>query len=358
MIEIEENKSLDGMTTFGLSAKAEAWAEASSPEALGEAHDEAARRGWRVSILGGGSNTIALERVPGLVLVPAFRGVRLEARPDGRTLLTAGAAERLDDVVRRSVAEGLSGLENLAAIPGSVGGAVVQNAGAYGVELAERVAAVRVWDPESREVRTIDTEGCDFGYRTSLFKRPAGRRLVILEATFELARGAGASLGYKGLAARFSGRDPATVSPSEVESAVREIRAAKLPDPARTGSAGSFFKNPVVTKIKAREIVTLHPSLVSYPLAGGRAKLAAGWLIEAAGMVRASEGGAGVWPQHALVLVNNGGASARDVLRLSRAIALRVERRFGVALEPEPVLLGGDWADWDALAGIEPESQG
>lgn len=341
MIRIEEKKSLEGLTTFGLPATADAYVEATDTAALAEALDAARARGLEVMLLGGGSNTVALPRVTGLVLHPAFRGVRREVRPDGSVLVIAGAAERLDDLVRTTVADGLWGLENLAAIPGSVGGAVVQNAGAYGVELAECFAWCRVWDPETREERVLDLEACDFGYRSSLFKQPAGRRLIITEVALRLSVRSGPVLGYRALAARFG--DAVPEMPADVERAVREMRAEKLPDPSETGSAGSFFKNPVVTRIKARELVTLHPALVSYPLAGGRAKLAAGWLIDAAGMGRAHAGGAGVWPKHALVLVNEGGATGGDVVALARRIVERVERRFGVTLEPEPVLLGGDW---------------
>lgn len=343
MIRIEEKKSLEGLTTFGLPSVAEAYAEATTVGELAEAFDWAKARGLAVHLLGGGSNTIALSEVRGVVLRPAFQGVHFEPQADGTTLVIAGAAERLDDLVRMTVEKGLWGLENFAAIPGSIGGAVVQNAGAYGVELAERFAWCRVWDPETQTEKTLDLERCDFGYRTSVFKGKA-RHFIITEVALHLPAGASPVLGYKTLAARLEGKE--LHSPTEVENLIRALRAEKLPDPAETGSAGSFFKNPVVTRIKARELVTLHPSLVSYPLAGGRAKLAAGWLIDAANMRAVRVGGAGVWPKHALVLVNVEGATSEDVIGLAREIVDRVERRFGVLLEPEPVLLGGTWADY------------
>ena len=312
-------------------------------EDIRDALSVAKGRGWQTTILGGGSNVVPMPLVPGLVIHPVFRGIHEAQSESGSLVVVVGAAEALDDLVRYTVGKGLGGLENLAAIPGSVGGAVVQNAGAYGVEMAERIAWVRVYDPDIDDCRTLTPTECDFGYRTSIFKSKAGSRLIITEAAFVLPQVWQPVTAYKGLSSLFADRDPASVTPAEIETAVRNLRAQKLPDPSQTGSAGSFFKNPVVTKLKARELITLHPNLVSYPLAGGRAKLAAGWLIEAAGLKGLSSGDAAVWPAHALILINRGRATGEDVLKLGREIAERVERRFGVVLEPEPIFLGKDF---------------
>ncbi len=343
MLKIEYDKPLAALTTFHLRANAEAWVEVASLEDIRDALSVAKGRGWQTTILGGGSNVVPMPLVPGLVIHPVFRGIHEAQSESGSLIVVAGAAEALDDLVRCTVGKGLGGLENLAAIPGSVGGAVVQNAGAYGVEMAERIAWVRVYDPDIDDFRTLTPTECDFGYRTSIFKSKAGSRLIITEAAFVLPQIWQPVTAYKGLSSLFADRDPASVTPAEVETAVRNLRAQKLPDPSQTGSAGSFFKNPVVTKLKARELITLHPNLVSYPLAGGRAKLAAGWLIEAAGLKGLSSGDAAVWPAHALILINRGRATGEDVLKLGREIAERVERRFGVVLEPEPIFLGADF---------------
>lgn len=343
MLKIEYDKPLAALTTFHLRANAEAWVEVASLEDIRDALSVAKGRGWQTTILGGGSNVVPMPLVPGLVIHPVFRGIHEAQSESGSLIVVAGAAEALDDLVRCTVGKGLGGLENLAAIPGSVGGAVVQNAGAYGVEMAERIAWVRVYDPDIDDFRTLTPTECDFGYRTSIFKSKAGSRLIITEAAFVLPQVWQPVTAYKGLSSLFADRDPASVTPAEVETAVRNLRAQKLPDPSQTGSAGSFFKNPVVTKLKARELITLHPNLVSYPLAGGRAKLAAGWLIEAAGLKGLSSGDAAVWPAHALILINRGRATGEDVLKLGREIAERVERRFGVVLEPEPIFLGADF---------------
>lgn len=343
MLKIEYDKPLAALTTFHLRANAEAWVEVASLEDIRDALSVAKGRGWQTTILGGGSNVVPMPLVPGLVIHPVFRGIHEAQSESGSLIVVAGAAEALDDLVRYTVGKELGGLENLAAIPGSVGGAVVQNAGAYGVEMAERIAWVRVYDPDIDDSRTLTPTECDFGYRTSIFKSKAGSRLIITEAAFVLPQVWQPVTAYKGLSSLFADRDPASVTPAEIETAVRNLRAQKLPDPSQTGSAGSFFKNPVVTKLKARELITLHPNLVSYPLAGGRAKLAAGWLIEAAGLKGLSSGDAAVWPAHALILINRGRATGEDVLKLGREIAERVERRFGVVLEPEPIFLGKDF---------------
>lgn len=343
MLKIEYDKPLAALTTFHLRANAEAWVEVASLEDIRDALSVAKGRGWQTTILGGGSNVVPMPLVPGLVIHPVFRGIHEAQSESGSLVVVAGAAEALDDLVRYTVGKELGGLENLAAIPGSVGGAVVQNAGAYGVEMAERIAWVRVYDPDIDDFRTLTPTECDFGYRTSIFKSKAGSRLIITEAAFVLPQVWQPVTAYKGLSSLFADRDPASVTPAEIETAVRNLRAQKLPDPSQTGSAGSFFKNPVVTKLKARELITLHPNLVSYPLAGGRAKLAAGWLIEAAGLKGLSSGDAAVWPAHALILINRGRATGEDVLKLGREIAERVERRFGVVLEPEPIFLGKDF---------------
>ena len=345
MIKIEENYSLNDRTTFGVRATAEDWTEAQTTGELMEAVKTAKERGWPLHILGGGSNVILMSRVPGLVLHPVFHGIRKEDEKDGSTLVIAGASEALDKLVRTAIEWGLGGLENLAAIPGTVAGAVVQNAGAYGLEIAERLAWCRALNTETGEERVFTTEDCDFGYRSSFFKSDAGKPFIILEAAFRLPVRWTPVIAYKELALAFEGMPSDAVAPAAVEAKVREIRAAKLPDPRETGSAGSFFKNPVVTKLKARELITLHPSLVTYPLAGGRAKLAAGWLIDAAGLKGYAEEKVGIWPRHALILVNRGGATGEDVLRFAHEVRDRVERRFGVELEPEPVIMGGSWDD-------------
>ena len=356
-VQIFRDRPLDGLTTFGTRATAEAYAEASSLESLKELLALAAEQGLPVHFLGAGANTLAMSRVPGLVIRTAFKGIEkrpalvirtafkgIEKRPapDGGTLIRCGAGEIFDDIVKMTVAEGLGGLENLSAVPGTVGGAVVQNIGAYGVELAERLQSVTVWDAKAGEVRDLSTEECDFAYRHSILKTPAGEGLVVLSALLRLPARWYPVTGYRDLDAEIAARGltAGTLTPAALSDAVRAVRGRKLPDPARLGNAGSFFTNPIISKVHWRELLTKHPSLVYYKLGGGRMKLAAAWLIEAAGFKGAVRGNAGVYENHALILVNRGGASGEEVLALAEEIQRRVKELFGVTLAMEPVVLG------------------
>ena len=340
--QIYSDRPLDGLTTFGTKAVAEAYAEAPTLEALKALLAYAAEKGMPVHFLGAGANTVAKRRVPGLVIRITMRGIERSVAPDGDVLLTCGAGEIFDDIVKQTAAEGLGGLENLAAVPGTVGGAVVQNIGAYGVELAERLESVTVWDAKAGEVRTLTPEECDFSYRHSILKTPAGEGLTVLSAVLRLPAKWYPVRGYRDLDAEIAARGltDESLTPAVLSDAVRAVRARKLPDPAVLGNAGSFFTNPIISKVHWRELLTAHPSLVYYKLGGNRMKLAAAWLIEAAGFKGAVRGPVGVYQGHALILVNHGGAEGEDVLRLAHDIRARVKALFGIELAMEPVVLG------------------
>lgn len=339
--EIHAGYPLDGLTTFGTRSEAEYYAECRSVDELEYLLTDAALNGRPVHFLGGGANTIARSRVAGLVIRMLIPGFELSAAPNGDVLVKVGAGETIDTVIRRTLDAGLGGLENLSAIPGTVGGAVVQNIGAYGVELAERLVSVTVYDRAEKTVRVLTLEECDFAYRHSIFKTPAGASLVVLSATLRLPKVWTPVLGYKDLDAELAARGltPEALDAKTVADLVRTVRARKLPDPAEIGNAGSFFTNPIVTKVFWRELLTKHPTLVSYKLGGSRMKLAAGWLIDAAGFRGAGTETVGVYDRHALILVNRGGATGEDVIAFSETIIEKVRRDFGVTLEREPVIL-------------------
>ena len=339
--QITEHQSLDAMTTFGLHSTADFFARAQNAQELDALIGWADERGLPVKFLGGGANTIAKSRVEGLVIRVEIKGFATEEAPNGDLLVKVGAGEVFDDIVRRTVAEGRGGLENLAAIPGTVGGAVVQNIGAYGVELAERLVSVTVWDRSEKAERVLSVPECDFAYRHSVLKTPAGRDFVILGATLRLPKVWTPILGYRDLDAelKLEERSVETLTAAEVEAAVRAVRGRKLPDPRVIGNAGSFFTNPIVTKVFWHELLTVHPNLVYYKLGGGRMKLAAAWLIEAAGFKGAKTGAVGVYDKHALIVVNHGGATGEDIIAFSDAIIAKVKQEFGVTLEREPVIL-------------------
>ena len=339
---IQAHRPLDGLTTFGTRSEADHYAEAGSLDEL-EAHlAEANANGLPVHFLGAGANTIAMSRVPGMTIRITIKGVEMSAAPNGDVLVKCGAGEVFDDIVARTLKAGIGGLENLSAIPGTVGGAVVQNIGAYGVELAERLSSVTVYARAEKVVRVLTVEECDFSYRHSIMKTEAGRNFVVLSVTLRLPAVWTPVLGYKDLEAEIEARGltAETVTAPVMSEIVRAVRARKLPDPAVIGNAGSFFTNPIVTKVHWHELLTKHPSLVYYRLGGGRMKLAAAWLFEAAGFKGLAEGPAGVYEPHARSIVIRGGATGEDVMARAERIQKRVFELFGVKLEMEPVRLG------------------
>jgi UDP-N-acetylmuramate dehydrogenase len=291
--------------------------------------------------IGAGSNLVLGERVNSLVAHIALKGVTWLGRsPDDDPLgpadiIEAAAGEPWHDFVAHSLAQGWRGLENLALIPGNVGAAPVQNIGAYGVELVDRVHAVRAWDLHAGKLMMLNAAECAFGYRDSRFKQQPDR-WVITAVQFRLPRAWRAQLSYPDLQCHPALTHLSQVTATDVFHAVCDIRRAKLPDPAVIGNAGSFFKNPLVDAARHAALRQKFPNLVSYPLADGGYKLAAGWLIDQCGWKGKSLGRAAVHARQALVLTNTGGASADDILALAAAVHADVQARFGVALEIEP----------------------
>lgn len=330
-------QDLTGLNTLALASRADAFVALREPAQL-PALSALAQTAPSLLVLGGGSNVVLPERVPGLVARVAFQGVRLlESRPDAWIVEAAGG-ESWHGFVSACVAQGWDGLENLALIPGTVGAAPVQNIGAYGVELQERLHSLTAWDV--REARFVEMQAadCRFSYRDSVFKHDAPGRWIIVSVRFALPRPWRPVLAYPDLQRhpRLSGASPCA---RDVFDAVCEIRRAKLPDPAVTGNAGSFFKNPIVPAAQRDALAQRFPGLVSYAQADGRFKLAAGWLIDQCGWKGRALGAAGVHDRQALVLVNRGGATAADIMGLARAVQDAVADRYGVRLEPEPVVV-------------------
>lgn len=341
---LRRDVSLAPYNTFGIAARARAFVEVRSESELAAL---IALPEWRDGprlVIGGGSNLLFVDDVvDGVVARIAIRGHAEIGRSATGRLVGAAAGESWDGFVRTTIANGWPGLENLALIPGSVGAAPVQNIGAYGVELAERFAWLEAFDLERGVVRRMDAKDCAFGYRDSVFKHDGRERFVIVRVVFDLPLDWTPTLDYGDLRARAESRGAGPPSASDVADAVSAIRREKLPDPAVLGNAGSFFKNPVVTPQVFERLRALEPGVVAYPQPDGAIKLAAGWLVERCGWkgraLDGSSGRAAVHDRQALVLVNRGGASGREVLDLATGIRRDVETRFGVALEPEPVIV-------------------
>jgi UDP-N-acetylmuramate dehydrogenase len=282
-----------------------------------------------------------------LVLKIEVPGRRLIEDGPRFTVLEAGAGENWHDFVTWTLEQGHAGLENLALIPGTVGAAPVQNIGAYGVELQDRFEALDAIDLVTGKIFTLDAAQCAFGYRDSVFKHVAakegdfglGGRALILRVRFRLPKPWKPVLGYADLQRKIQETGITDPSARQIYEWVCTVRANKLPDPRVIGNAGSFFKNPTVSPEQCQDIIAREPNIVHYPMPDGTVKLAAGWLIDACGWKGKSVGNAGVYERQALVLVNRGGATGGEVVTLARAIQTSVYERFGIRLEPEPVVV-------------------
>ena len=327
-------------TTFGLPARAAHYIELTDsgdlPEICRLPEFDAATVCW----LGGGSNILFMQDFPSLVVRMATRGIReLERTPDS-VLLEAQAGENWHGFVQSSLHMGLGGLENLSLIPGTVGASPVQNIGAYGVEVKDRIHSVRCFDVQTQEWRELSNAECRFAYRDSIFKHEGRQRYVITSVVFRLDTQFVSNVKYgdlaQVLAEQCGGRAPTA---QDVAQAVCAIRRSKLPDPAVLGNVGSFYKNPLVDAAHAQTLLAQYPQMPHYPQPDGRMKLAAGWLIDQCGLKGKTIGGAAVHDKQALVLVNKNHATAADVRALSDEICRIVAQRFAVDLQPEPVWL-------------------
>jgi UDP-N-acetylmuramate dehydrogenase len=290
-------------------------------------------------VLGGGSNLVLSRDPPGVVLKVEVRGRRVVERRADAVIVEAGAGENWHEFVAWTMEQDLPGLENLALIPGTVGAAPVQNIGAYGVELRDRFDSLDAVDLITGRTVTLDAAACRFGYRDSVFKQQLAGKSVIVRVRLRLPRPWQPVLGYLDLERKVAETGITAPEARTVFDWVCAIRRAKLPDPAEIGNAGSFFKNPVVTEEQCRDIIGRDPHVVHYPMPDGSFKLAAGWLIDACGWKGKTVGNAGVYDKQALVLVNRGGATGAEVVTLARAIQESVYGRFGIRLEPEPVIV-------------------
>lgn len=347
-MEIYENYSLKGLNTFGIDVKAQRimflrGSTLDEPFRFMYDVEELLKSDFRQApymVIGEGSNLVFTKDYEGTLIKigeAVFHGDGSSRRGDvdGRyKYLTVGARMLTDEVVRISVGYKYYGMENLSAIPGNIGAAVVQNVGAYGVEMKDIVETVDAIDLMSGGQRSFMAEECAFGYRTSLFKQQAGRWLI-WRVKLRLNKDFRPVLTYKALADELQRRVIGEPTQQQVRDIVTELRWSKLPRPEEYGSAGSFFKNPVVDEVLATNLKQEYPDM---PLYSGN-KLSAGWLIDRAGWKGRTLGRAGVWPKQALVLYNAGGCTGQEVVALAQAIKKDVKQKFGVTLEPEAIII-------------------
>ena len=332
------NYSLLKHNTFGIAADCKRFLEYESVDEL-RALLPHLRTEPNLLHIGAGSNLLFTRDYDGIVLHSAIRGMTIHPAATGdEVLVTVGAGETWDEFVNTCVQSGYYGLENLSLIPGEVGASAVQNIGAYGVEVAQRIVAVYTINLLTGVERRFTTEECCYVYRSSVFKQELKGQYVVTHVTFRLSTTFVPILDYAGLVRELAARgvtDVGTLTAVRLREIIMDVRQQKLPDPAVIGSAGSFFMNPVVDEAHFRVLRQRFPQLPFYPVSGGSVKIPAGWLIQEAGWKGRQLGAAGVWSKQALVLINMGGASGADIAALSRRIQDDVWTRFGIRLHPE-----------------------
>jgi UDP-N-acetylmuramate dehydrogenase len=335
--KLTPNLGLKHRNSFGLDSNAELAYEITSADQLPALMKELGDKKVAWGVLGGGSNVILPESLPGATLLINISGQELVKSDDAYSWLEVGAGVNWHELVSWTLENNLPGFENLALIPGTVGAAPLQNIGAYGVEVEEYIDSIEAFDSAAHAFVALPKEACQFTYRDSYFKQNPNR-FIVTKVVFKIPKAWQARLQYADLAKQFANTN-STPSAKQIFEAVCAIRSNKLPDPKVIGNAGSFFQNPIVDHQQYEELVTRFPNLASYPDASGKRKLAAAWLIDQCGFKGKRIGPVGVYEKQALVLVNHGGGTSADILNLAKSIQKEVLGKFGIKLEIEPNIL-------------------
>lgn len=336
MIEVQEYVDIKGHTTFRVGGKFRYFIEVSIPEELTEVYNFAKEKNLPIHILGGGSNMVFPDGIFECVVVKIeFCNFELVNETDEYADLKIGAGENWDYVVGSAVAVGLSGIEAMSAIPGTTGATPVQNVGAYGQEVKDTLLSVDVFDTKDNNLKILSNAECNFSYRNSIFKGEAKGRYVITAVTLRLSKLAPSIPNYPGVKKYFLEKNINSPTLLQIREAIIDIRKNKLPDPNEISNAGSFFKNPMVSKAIASDIKKKYPNITLFP-SGDLVKVPAGFLIETAGLKGKDFGSISIYKNNALVLVNNGSATRGDVTKVKDEIIKIVYEKFGITLEPEP----------------------
>ena len=327
--------SLRTRNSFGVDQQAARLIEFETPEDLRTLFAAGIPEKW--TVLAGGNNILFTRDYDGVLLTPVARGITLLSDDGDEVRVRADAGVEWDDLVEWAVGRGLWGIENLSLIPGKAGAAPVQNIGAYGCEAKDAIRRVEMYCVETGAMLTLDAAHCGFGYRESVFKHDLKGRAIITAVEIALTHTPRPRLGYGDVEREVEARGGATLR--NIREAISAIRRAKLPDPAVLGNAGSFFKNPVVGAAVAERLLAEYPDMPHYPAPEGRVKLAAGWLIDRAGMKGRRKGAVGVHERQALVLVNHGGATGGEVIAFAHEVQERVRGKFGIEIDTEVNIL-------------------
>ena len=336
-MKIQKKKNLTSLNTFKVNATADFFAEITSEQELEEALDYASARSIPFEIIGGGSNILFAQDFKGMVIRVRNKGILWDKVKDSdKQKVTASAGEDWHKFVTRCLEKNLYGLENLALIPGTVGGAPIQNIGAYGVEVEEFISSVKVFDVIEKKWISIERKNCGFSYRNSIFK--TSDRFIIYNVIFELVRNWKPRLNHKELSAKFVSKK---VTASVVFDEICKLRNKKLPDPSVIGNAGSFFKNPIIPISKFEKLKTKFPDIPFYETENSSfLKIPAAWLLDCLGWKGKTLEGASVSPKHALIITNSGNASGENILDLAKKMSSSVLDNFGIMLVPEVRIIG------------------
>ena len=337
-MDIKENISLKAYNTFGIDVCASKYAEVSSEEDLQHLLAEGILKECPFVILGGGSNIVFVKDFDGIVVHPTNKGINIISENDNEAVVEAAAGETWSNLAWTMTRQGYYGLENLVEIPGCVGAAPIQNVGAYGREAKDVIKYVVAYEIATGTKKTFTNKECRFGYRNSIFKNELKDQYIVIAVGFALSKTMEVTTNYSALTSMLCDRNITSPTPLQIAECIADIRRQKLPDPKEIGSAGSFFKNPIVTHSHLEILKATYPNIVCYP-SGEHYKLAAGWLIEQCGWKGRSLGKVGVYDKQALVLFNKGGCTGTEVVNIANAIVADVESKFGVQLEKEAIII-------------------
>ena len=327
--------SLLAHNTFGIEAACRRFIECVSVDEAQQVAKILRTEQQSYMVIGSGSNLLLTKDYSGIVVHSAIKGMETALQPDGSVLLTCGSGEVWDDVVALCVKQGWYGAENLSLIPGEVGASAVQNIGAYGAEVCQIIHTVEAVEIATGAVCTFRAGECNYGYRQSRFKQEWKDRYLITHVTYRLAKEQPLRLEYGNIRTELERKGIVHPTLAQLRQAIIDIRNAKLPDPKVEGNAGSFFMNPVVSKEKYDELLAQYPDMPHYTIDADHEKIPAGWMIDQCGWKGKSLGHAGVHDKQALVLVNRGGATGADIVRLMQAVQQDVKAKFGIEIRPE-----------------------
>lgn len=339
MTSIKRQFDISKYTTMGVKSIARFFVEIHSVPELESALKFASDNELPILVLGGGSNILLVDDFPGLIILNGIKGIEIISEDEDHVTIKFGGGENWHDIVLFCIEKGFGGIENLSLIPGTVGAAPIQNIGAYGVELKDVFVELEAFLIDKEGIKIFSKAECNFGYRDSIFKKELKGKAMISSVTLMLSKQGSPNIEYDSLKKKLNELDIQKPTIKEVSKAVIEVRQSKLPDPDEIGNTGSFFKNPVISVYQFDELKSQYSNLPGYPISERQVKVPAGWLIEQAGWKGKRIGDAGIHDKQALVLVNHGAATGKEIWELAQSIIESIHRKFGIQLSPEVNIL-------------------